>query len=37
MLGANAVSHLSHINASNVSKLYIIRQFITCCYFMLLF
>ena len=28
--GANAVSHLNHINARNVSKLYIIRQFITC-------
>ena len=27
--GANAVSYLNRINASNVSKLYIIRQFIT--------
>ena len=26
---ANAVSHLIHIDTSNVSKLYIIRQFIT--------
>ena len=26
-VGANAVSHLNHINASNISKLSIIRQF----------